>query len=730
MYARLVLKSVSRSAKDYFIYILTISLSVTLFYSFLSISSKYYKPNLGGAYDIAILGDGMKIAICAITLCLVFLIRYVNHYMMLQRQKEFAVQLILGMDSKTLGGLFFAETFIMGLLSIFIGIFFGMICSQFITAMLLNVYEKEYQFSWSLFPDTVLFTILFFLCIFVVVGIANLFKIQRTKIIDMLYAEKKNEPNIKKSRWIYCVLFVYAILLLFRIIVGVQKLYFYYDSRFPIAVQMMFFGNVVFPIITFLVIVLFWRKKVLLGVLLCSIGNMIFAASIPFFMNRYDLVLGKGTLNQYLLFICLDLSFFLCTFIYLSGRMIQAWKHRCLEYQYQGGNLFFFGQIISKLNTSSQMMSVASITLVLSILLFLTAPILTNWAFGYLDTRSMYDIQIFSTYNQVYEEEDLPHDSYDVVTEVLYNQGIQSTYDCTFHLYLPEHSSFHNRVKYDFPILAISCSDYNYIRTMLGLETISLGEEEFITHWKAVATKEEREDYLKKTKEFMTDAGVFKISEQPYYTENMGNTLFNSYTNVVIVLPDYACEKLLPVIQNRYILTEQAVSYQEARDIEKAFYSIYQEGGSEGANYGIRLRTLQLNSTKANSFLLQASMFYAAVVLMVISLAVLSLQQLLEGVHYKYRFCVLKNIGIEDKEIETLILKQLGIWFGIPIVSAFVVSSIIFVYFMQLISIEISAYTNFYVVVGQIGITLGLIALIFLCYFFSTWRITKNLLYS
>ena len=123
-------------------------------------------------------------------------------------------------------------------------------------------------------------------------------------------------------------------------------------------------------------------------------------------------------------------------------------------------------------------------------------------------------------------------------------------------------------------------------------------------------------------------------------------------------------------------------------------------------------------------------MFYAAVVLMVISLAVLSLQQLLAGVHYKYRFCVLKNIGIEDKEIETLILKQLGIWFGIPIVSAFVVSSIIFVYFMQLISIEISAYTNFYVVVGQIGITLGLIALIFLCYFFSTWRITKNLLYS
>ncbi len=42
-------------------------------------------------------------------------------------------------------------------------------------------------------------------------------------------------------------------------------------------------------------------------------------------------------------------------------------------------------------------MTLVSITLVLAIFLFIAAPVLVNWAMGYLDSRSMYDIQIFHT---------------------------------------------------------------------------------------------------------------------------------------------------------------------------------------------------------------------------------------------------------------------------------------------------------------------------------------------
>lgn len=191
MYAKLVFRNAKRSVKDYLVYIVTMSICVTLFYSFLSISSSYYKPDIGSEYNFTILSDGMKVAICAITLLLLFLIRFVNYYMLQRKQKEFAVQSVMGMEQKTIGRLFFAETFVMGMFSIALGIFLGMFCSQFITAMLLTSYGKSYKLSWTLFPDTVLLTVCFFALSFLVIGLSNTHRIRKAKIIDMLGAGRE-----------------------------------------------------------------------------------------------------------------------------------------------------------------------------------------------------------------------------------------------------------------------------------------------------------------------------------------------------------------------------------------------------------------------------------------------------------------------------------------------------------------------------------------------------------
>ena len=129
------------------------------------------------------------------------------------------------------------------------------------------------------------------------------------------------------------------------------------------------------------------------------------------------LPLGAGTVNQYLLFVLVDLIFFICALIYLASNFIVVWKEKSPEHRYKGENLFFFGQVISKLNTTSKAMTLISVTLVLAICLFIAAPILTGWASGYLDIRSMYDVQISSRYNDVYDEEYLPGDDYEVVTD-------------------------------------------------------------------------------------------------------------------------------------------------------------------------------------------------------------------------------------------------------------------------------------------------------------------------
>ena len=733
MYAKLVLRNARRSIQDYLVYILTMTICVTLFYSFLSISSSYYNPDIGAEYDFTMLSDGMKLAICAVTLFLLFLIRFVNNYMLRRRQREFALQSIMGMEQRTIGRLFFAETFLMGLVSIAAGIFLGVFCSQFITAMLLTSYGKQYEITWTLFPDTVLLTVAFFVLSFLVVGLSNTRAIRKMKIIDMLTADRENGPELRKSRWIWMLTFLFEVFSIWMYITGVQKVLFYWDSRFALPVQLMFWGNILFPAISLLWPVL-WalrRKKggfpvLLSGLLISALLNTLVAASVPVLNSRYFLGLGGGAVNQYLLFVLVDLIFLICALLYLVSSFIVAWKEGSPEHRYKDENLFFFGQIISKLSTTSKTMSLTCVTLVLAIFLFIAAPVLVGWASGYLDARSMYDVQIYSRYNDVYEEANLPQDDYDTVTDYLTDHSIETAYDCTFSLYLPNRADFHNRVKYDFPVVAIALSDYNTIREMLGYEPIFLADDEFTTQWQAIATTDERDSFLRDHTQVQTDAGTLTLAEQSYYEDAIGQTAYNSYTNVLFVFPDSVCAQLLPVMRNRYITTTDAISYDNARELEQVFTEQYPELADTGVAYSIRLSTLQINSTRAGNFVLQAAMLYGAVVLMVICLTVLSLQQLLDAGQYRYRFSVLRKLGVEERNIRKLVLKQLGVWFGLPIVVAIGVSTVVIVYFLQTISAEISAYIGIGTLLLQIGTTVSILLILLVGYFVSTWILFRR----
>lgn len=104
----------------------------------------------------------------------------------------------------------------------------------------------------------------------------------------------------------------------------------------------------------------------------------------------------------------------------------------------------------------------------------------------------------------------------------------------------------------------------------------------------------------------------------------------------------------IPVMRNRYITTAEPIPYTTEEKLDALFLSVYPEKKEDGAGYGIRMRTLQVNSTKAGMFVLQAVMIYGGIVLMVICLTILSLQQLLDAGHYRYRFSVLRNLGVEE----------------------------------------------------------------------------------
>lgn len=747
MYCKLILRNVKRSARDYLIYIVTMTICTMLFYAFLSVSSRYYHPDIGAEFNLAVLGGSMKIAICSVTLLILFLIRYVNHYMLLHRQGEFAMQAVLGMEQRTIAWLFFAETFVLGAFCVLSGILAGMVCSQFITAMLLSAYGFGYRLSFMLFPDTVLLTVCFFSISLLAIGLFNVRTIRKIRIIDMLCADRQNEPQLGRSLYMPMVTVLHSIVLLAMILAGLSAKHYYFDPRFALPVRIMFHGIIAAPVITFAwpLLWLIRRKKwgfdkLVLLEMLCSLVSLCFSASVPRICARYYLSFGSSALgtdagsNKYLLFLLADLIYLICGIIYLSGEIICLWKKKSPAHTYSGQNLFFFGQILSKLTTTAKTMTLICLTLVLSIFLFLAAPALTGWASGYLNLRALYDVQISTSYAQVYQESNLPTDDYGLVDAFLDEHGIEPACDCTFSLYLPRREEFCNRVKWDFPTAAISLSDYNTLRKMLGYETVTLDEDEFTMQWKTIATKEEREEFIEEHTVVETDAGVLTAlnPEQNvqilYYEDALGETLYNRYTDVIYVFPDSACEKLLPVMRNRYIRTAEPISYADAIQLEARFLEEYPEEpmNHEGPSYYIRTRTNQVNETTASIFVTHAMMTYGGIVLMVICLTILSLQQLLDASKYRYRFGVLKKLGVDENAVRNLILKQLGVWFGLPVTVAVLAAAVLSAYFFDTIKAQIAAYIGFGTLLAQITVTVGILLLLLICYFISTWILFKK----
>ena len=91
--------------------------------------------------------------------------------MLRKKQSEFAVEATLGMEQKTIGLLFFGETFFLLIFSVSVGILLGMVVSQVITAMLLASLGPTLFLVF--FPDTVLLTVGFFVVCQILVGVGK-----------------------------------------------------------------------------------------------------------------------------------------------------------------------------------------------------------------------------------------------------------------------------------------------------------------------------------------------------------------------------------------------------------------------------------------------------------------------------------------------------------------------------------------------------------------------------
>lgn len=474
----------------------------------------------------------------------------------------------------------------------------------------------------------------------------------------------------------YWVVGLHFVLVVVMLVTGISKMYHFFDERFPFPVHIMFWGNIIAPSISLLWTVVCSFVLYLAGSIGFSILNIIFVASVSLVQKVYNISVLGETVNLYLLFLVGGMVFIVACIIYLAGIFVEYWKKRFVAYRYSGINVFFFGQIISKLKTTTQTMTLICLTFLFGIGLFLLSPVLSGWSLGYLDMRSLYDIQVSTQYQKVYNTSDLPTSQYPEIDEFLQQHNIQMDHDLILNLYLPKQEDFHNRNKLHFPILAISLSDYNAMRQMLGYPIIQLAEDEFTTHWHSVVLQQEREEFLQNNAIVSTDIGDLHLAQEAGYSEPIGENMYSIYTDAIYIFPDAVCQNLLEVGRNRYIKTKQELSYADTLELEQQFNQAY-PFLEEKPGYYIRTRIQQKNSGIASNFVLEATMQYAGIVLLVSCLTILALQQLSDASKYKYRFDVMKKLGADTQQLNRVILKQLGIWFGLPIVTAIFLSTVV-----------------------------------------------------
>ena len=194
MYTKLFRNNIRKALEDYVVYFFTLVISSTLFFAFLSLTSRY-NDILGGDgnYSLTLFQNTIRYAVLAISIIFVALIRYINTYMLKQRSREFSVYMILGMEQRTIARQFFSETFVFGIVAVLAGCILGTALSGMMTAFVLRTIGGSGAFRLGFYPDTMILTLLFFGSAFLFVGAWNIRRIYKIKLIDLLNEKKANE---------------------------------------------------------------------------------------------------------------------------------------------------------------------------------------------------------------------------------------------------------------------------------------------------------------------------------------------------------------------------------------------------------------------------------------------------------------------------------------------------------------------------------------------------------
>lgn len=632
MLFKLAFKNIKKSVSDYAIYFFTLVLGVAIFYVFNAIDSQTAMMKVSeSTRDIIDLMLNMLSGVSVFVSCVLgFLIIYASRFLMKRRNKEFGIYMTLGMSKGKISKILVVETFLIGLLSLVVGLVLGCALSQVMSVIVANMFEADLtEFTFVISTNAIVKTIIYFGIMYLLVMIFNTISVSRCKLIDLINANKKTETIKLKNPYLCTVIFIIAVAIL-----G----YSYYSVTI-------------------------------------DVENLRETWQI-------FLIIGLGALGTFLLFFS------------LSGLVLRVLQH-FKKFYYKGLNSFTIKQFSSKINTTVFSMTIICLMLFVTICVFSSCMSMKNAMTSNLQELAPIDIQLLKTRDiprEFIEEygysEQQVNNSYQSIEDDLNSVGfdINNYYKDIVHIntYTTNEltvrstlGSAYDEIYKKYPFMTydaieeiVTISDYNKAAKILGLDTYTLDDDEYLV----IADYDNMVGVRNAALELDTPITISGKTYYPKYDKCMDGFLeiSNSHINDgVFIVPDSAVSSL--TVENEYLYANyKADSDEEKQEIEDLLISKSDALTNIGSTISAGTRLSIYEGSVGLGALVTFIGLYLGVIFLISSAAILALKELSEATENKERFKMIRKIGADEKLINKALFRQIAIFFLAPLVIAII----------------------------------------------------------
>lgn len=209
---KLAIQNFKSSFKSYLSLIISLSFTTVILSNFINLVSSGILDQLGESQAKNI-EAALQVLSFVIACFMLFFVWYATNVFLTKRKKEIGTYVFMGLSNQKIGKLYMIETTLIGAVSLFFGIGFGILTSQLFTMILMKLSDIAIEIHFQFTLNSIGITCLIFIAIYLIFVIKGYINIVRSSVLEMVSANRQNE-YVKQKNGVLLIKAVLGILFL------------------------------------------------------------------------------------------------------------------------------------------------------------------------------------------------------------------------------------------------------------------------------------------------------------------------------------------------------------------------------------------------------------------------------------------------------------------------------------------------------------------------------------